>query len=317
MAVEHTQVNEFMPFPTFSKLTLAQREMYESVINRYPPIADLSFANLVNFWDSFDGLSISELNNNFVISYWLPGLEKHSGLSLIGTRKVDESISAIFDYQLLKGDAARLVNVPEFVVQNIRFPELYIIREQRALSECVVDIKKFYPLDGMISHRRWAVKRFLNSFDTADIQIKSIDLSSEDNRQLLIDKVVELRAKRGTINKTYAIEQQAIVNAITNADTAGLENVCIFVQGELQSFCLYGLPSEEGYAIMSHARISYDLPHNFDYSVYAFAKWFAENDIKYVNLEADLGFMGMRMLKVLLGPANYFRKYTIEPAGQI
>jgi hypothetical protein len=305
----------FKSFPEFARLTFDQREVYEAIADKYPPIADLSFSNLMNFWGSYDGLFISELNGNLVISYWLPGLEKYSGLALIGTRKIDESISTIFDHQKNKGEKPRITNVPEFVVQNIRYPELFTLKEERALSECIIDIKKFYPLEGMINHRKWAVKRYLSANDSQNIEVKSIDLSTESNKELLLDKVKELKGKRGAINNTYAIEQQSIVNAITNADLTGMENVCLFVRGELQAFCLYDLPADEDYLIIGHARISYELAHGFDYAVYAFAKWFAEHDIKYVNLEADLGFMGMRILKVVLGPSNFFRKYAIKPAG--
>jgi hypothetical protein len=62
--------------------------------------------------------------------------------------------------------------------------------------------------------------------------------------------------------------------------------------------------------------IDNDIPYIFDYLVYAFSRWFFDKGVRYVNIDSDLGLPLARMLKVALGPVNYFRKYTIEPANR-
>lgn len=313
MALETQDAHTFKTFPEFSKLTLADKEAYEELIANYPPIADISFGELINWWDAFDSLAIASLNGNLVISYWLPGIEKLSGLSLVGTRKIDQSLCAIFDYQKERGEPPQVVNVPEFVVSSVRFPELFVFTEQRALNEYVFSFEKFYPLEHMVGHRRWAVKRFLANVGEENIQLKSIDLSASANKQLLLQKVRQWHGK-GAVNTTFALERDAIRSAIAQGESIGLENICLFVGGELHGFCLYQLATDPSYTLLSHARIGREIPHTFNYALHAFAEWFLSQGITFVNMHSDLGMLDMRMIKLAMGPVNFFRKYKIEPA---
>src|SRR5689334_17126748 len=121
----------FKTFPEFSKLTLADKAEYEALIKDYSPVYDVSFPALMSWWNTLGEMSISVLNNNLVVPYWLPGDERRSGLSLIGTNDIDESLCVLFDYLRDKGDPVRLVNVPEFVVTNVRYPGLFTFKEDR------------------------------------------------------------------------------------------------------------------------------------------------------------------------------------------
>jgi hypothetical protein len=314
MTKQITQNDKIKTFPEFSALCADYRDEFESATREFPPLADLSYAAIMSHWNTLDGAAVSRLNGNLVISYWLPGHEKLSGLSIVGKYKLDESICEIFDHQRNQGEKPRLVNVPEQIITQLRYPELFAFKEQRSHHEYILDLKKLYPLAGVVNHRRWSVNRFLNNIGEDNVSIRSIDLTQESNQQLMLQKTEELKQSRGALNKTYAFEQEALHNAILYPERSNFENVCLFVNGELQAYCLYDLPEDPDYAIVCHARISYELPHAFNYSVYAFGKWFADMGIKYLNLESDLGYFDMRMFKTILGPSNFFRKYTIEPA---
>src|ERR1700729_1753334 len=117
------KVARFKTFPEFSKLTIANKKEYEALISDYPPIYDLSFSSLMTWWNPLNSMCVAQLNDNLVMPYWLPGEGVHSGLSFIGTNKVDESLCVIFDYQQSKGEVPRLINVPEFVINSIQYPD--------------------------------------------------------------------------------------------------------------------------------------------------------------------------------------------------
>lgn len=72
----------FKTFPEFSKLTLNDKDEYEALIKDYPPVYDMMFIGRMTWWDQLDSAAVSMLNGNLVVSYWLPGDEKHSGLSI-------------------------------------------------------------------------------------------------------------------------------------------------------------------------------------------------------------------------------------------
>ena len=74
----------FKTFPEFSKLTLNDREEYESYIKDFPPISDILFASIMVWWGALDGLAVSKLNDNLVISYWIPGDENTQDFLSLG-----------------------------------------------------------------------------------------------------------------------------------------------------------------------------------------------------------------------------------------
>ncbi|MBX6334320.1 hypothetical protein IRY61_03210 [Candidatus Saccharibacteria bacterium] len=112
------------------------------------------------WWNSLGGLKVSQLNGNLVISYWLPGDEELSGLSLVGTRNIDESICTIFDYLSDNNELPRLVNIPDFVVQNIRYPELFRFRMAGSADEYLLSLHKFASIDTMPQLMRMRARRF-------------------------------------------------------------------------------------------------------------------------------------------------------------
>src|SRR5689334_20268559 len=89
----------FSTFPEFGRLTLKDKAQYEAYIRDMPPVDDISFSALMGWWNPLDNMSVAELNGNLVVPYWMAGAERHSGLSLIGTENIDQSIATIFDYQ--------------------------------------------------------------------------------------------------------------------------------------------------------------------------------------------------------------------------
>lgn len=302
----------FKTFPEFSKLTPADRRAYEALIKDFPPISDISFGTLMVWWNVLDSLAIALLNGNLVISYWLPGDERHSGLSLVGTNLIDESICAILDHLKSEGRPARLVHVPEFVVSELRYPELFAFHEERSYDECVLSVGRIYPLSHVPIYRRRNIRRFLLDTDEDRIVVKSLDLSDEENQRMILESLAKW-PKKG-LNQSITIALDSIKAALKQADALGIENVVLFIDGVLQAFCLYQLPHDKRYAIISHVRVNYDIPRIFDFMTYAFARWFADQGVSRLNIEMDFGVSTLRIIKLMLKPDNFFRKYTIEPA---
>ncbi|HVU59517.1 MAG TPA: phosphatidylglycerol lysyltransferase domain-containing protein [Candidatus Saccharimonadales bacterium] len=303
------QTGEFKTFPEFSKLTFNDRKRYEALIAEYPPISNISFAGLKLWWDQLSGCAVARLNGNLVISYWFPGDEKRSGLSLIGTNKIDESMQTIFDYLREKGDPARLVHVPEFVLEKISQPDLYSCRGERGCDEYIYEVAKFYPMNHTTAYRRRRIRKFLAAVNEDRIIIRSLDLSKAENQQLLLD----CQWPRRGINSIVGAFDECWEDTIRYADLLGLENVCIYVDGELAAYILYVQPADRRYIVLRHVKVDYRIPRILDYVIYRFAGWLHERGIAYVNMDSDLGLPFLRMFMLALGPSNYFRMYTIMP----
>ena len=306
-----SQPQAFKTFPEFSKLTFNDRKHYEALIRDYPPISNYSFAGLKLWWDPLSSCAVSLLNDNLVISYWWPEFERMNGLSLIGTNKIDESICTIFDYQRAKGEVPKLVHVPEFVLSNLEYPEMFMLKSERGVDEYVYEVAKFYPIHNLTSFRRHRVKKFLSDISEERVILKSIDFSKAENQDLLLN----CRWPKKGINNLGSIFDETWQSTITHADLLGLENVCLYIDGELHAYMLYLVPADKRYIIFRHAKVDYSVPRLFDYMVYAFARWLSDKGAVYFNLDSDVGLPFLRMLMIALGPVNYFRMYTVRPVG--
>lgn len=302
----------FKTFPEFSKLTLDDREEYEAFIKDLPPIGDAMFAGLMTWWNPLGHMSVSVLNNNLVVPYWLPGDDKHSGLSLLGTNKVDESFCTIFDHLRDGEEDPRLVNVPEFVISSVRYPEMFSFRGERCRDEYVLSASQYFPLKNINGFRRHKVERILSEIGEDKIVVKSLDLHDRGQRDMLLDAALRWQAKN--INNYGKLEIEAIKAAINHSEVLGSENVCLFVDGQLHGFVLYAVPTDKRYINVHCVKATNKNALGFELMAYAFAKWFTDRGVMYVNVNADYGLMRLRMFMLTLGPVNFFRKYIVEPA---
>jgi hypothetical protein len=302
----------FKTFPEFSKLTLADREEYEAFIKDFPPIHDISFAGLMTWWDTLDNISVAELNGNLVVPYWIVGNEKRSGLSLIGTNEIDESLCTIFDHLRDKDEPVRLVNVPEFVVRNVKYPDMFNFSNDRVYDEYVLSISDYYPIKNMNTFRRRKVERQLAKFDEKNIVIRSLDLGRKENRDFLWQMTQAWQPKG--INNYGKHEMDAMKQCIEYSEKLGIDNVCMFVDGEMYGFCLYEIGVDGRYASIRHIKATHAGTLGFELIAHMFSKWFAERGVLYCNVASDFGLMRLRMFMLTLGPVNFFRKYIIEPA---
>lgn len=304
----------FKTFPEFSKLTLADREEYESYIKDFPPVADISFVSMMTWWDGIGSADVSVLNGNLVISFWVPGDERKTGLALVGTNDTEASICTIFDHLRSKGEKPRLTNVPEFVVHSMRYPELFKFGSQYSEDEYIISLPRLCDLEQIPSFRRSRIQRFMKEYKNHDIKVRSLDLASKDNQAMLI-RVSESWPKSG-FNDLGSVETKVMNFCVNNAAEVGVGNLCLFIDDKVQAFYLYHRSLDGVYILSDHGRFNYDISNIFDYVAFSFSKHFLDSGSEFVNLHADMGFAKLRVFKLALRPSNFFRKYTIEPAKQ-
>ena len=302
----------FKTFPEFSRLTIADRDEYESYIESYPPVSDISFALLMTWWNTTDNMAVALLNGNLVLSYWIPGDEKHSGLSLIGTRRVDESLCILFDYLRDKGDPVKLVNVPSFVLNRVQYPELFSFKEDRRYDEYVVPVVNYYPLENITVPKRIRIRRRLRALEPSEVIVKELDLTDSEDKKLLISLGDAWRHKN--INNYGTHERDAMKIAIDEARQLGVHCISLFVDGELYGFCLFEYMLDEQYVTVIYVKATHQSSLGYELMLYKFAEWFSAKGVTYVNLGADMGLMRLRMFMLTIGPTNFFRKYAIYPA---
>lgn len=147
-----------------------------------------------------------------------------------------------------------------------------------------------------------------------NILAKSVDLRTRHHQQLLLNTADAWWHRN--INNFGTVERKSMEKAIRHAPELGIENVCLFINGELRGFCLYKVPADKRYVIVCHVKATHRALLGYDLIAYQFAKWFADRGVLYANLNSDEGLLPLRMFMFTLGPSNFFRKYQIYPAGE-
>lgn len=273
-------------------------------------MADISFGSLMTWWNELHDVKVAYLNDNLVIQYWLHENEQNSGLSLIGTNKIDESICEIFDYLRNGSFPVKLVNVPHFVIDHVAYSIMFTFKEQRDFYEYVISLEKFYPMDNLVWYRRKKIERQLSQF--GDIFVRKLDLRTEDNQKLVLDMIDT--SWDMNLNNFGKLEQNAVRMSVLRAREIGIENICLFIEGKLQGICLYQEPSDKNFIILNHIKVGSKSLVGYDLMAHLFAKWLVEQGIKFANINSDAGLIRLRMLMLAFGPENFFRKYTVEPS---
>lgn len=301
----------FKSFPEFRHLKLDDRVAYENFIKQFPPISDISFPKIIDWWEFFGDLRLAELNGNLVVSYENYTDERALGLSLVGKNDIDGSICQIFDYLKQNDHPVRLVNVPEFVVELIDYPEMFNFTPSYRDDEYVLDLTRFATIENCSALKRRRIKQFMQNNLQNQVKLKSVNLNYESTRQKLLDAIDGWPHKG--VNALGGLETRVLRGRINSDEDTGVRNACIFINGELQAYLIYHLLHDKEYIMITHCRVNYSIPGMFDYMTYAFSKYFTDKGFKYANIHSDLDSVRMRVLKIALKPAKFFRKYTIEP----
>lgn len=315
MVVRKLHINMLPTFPDFRPLSLADKKLYDQLVAEYPPLADISFATLHIWWNLEKQLSVSTLNGNLVINYHLPFDRRNSGYCLIGTHRVDESLEAIFQDLKKRGRSPRLVHVPEFVIKKIRHRGSFSLTEELDYNEYILDAYELAKLEGSL-HRstRREINHFLKDVGSRKLSIRPLDLEKPGAADELYKTLMKWDASHPSKNDPDHAENLAIKAALEQAVDLELEHLGLYVDDVLHAFLLYHRPAEKEYYLMNHLRTSHEIPYMFDFMIHHLASQALQNDVRYLNIEMDLGIENLRSHKMRLRPVEFFRKYTVRPA---
>jgi hypothetical protein len=304
-------------FPHFAPLTLEDKDAYNQLVEDYPPFSNISFTSLHIWWNLEGKLAMSYLNNNLVIYYHVSYDTKNTGYSLIGRHDLDKSIDTLFSYLRGRQEPVRLVHVPEFVKQKIAHQQNYIIEEEPDYNEYILDSQALARLDNSDHGRtRRKIKRFLREVEDRKIEIKPLDLSSDTAKEQLFKAITEWEKAQTPNNDPDHTEQLALKKTLAHAEVLDIRHLGLYVDDKLSAVILYHSTPDKQYYILNHLKVDYSIPYIFDYMTHHIANKAVQDNVKFLNMEMDLGIENLRQHKMGLKPVEFFRQYTIRPADR-
>lgn len=300
-------------FPNFIPLGIELNKLYSDATKHLETYSDIDFATLQIWWNLSEKLTICQLNSNLVINYHQPFDESHSGLSLIGKHKVDESIREIFEYLRTRHETIRLVNVPWYCVQNIKDKSKFDLIEELDFNEYILDSDMLVKMDGKNYEQiRKNIRKFIKSTDEKVLELKELNLSLEEVREEVLASIAkwEEASPKNDPDKT---EMQAMQKSLTHAESLNIKSLGVYINKELHGIQIYHQTEDKQYFIMHHLKVNYTNPHITDFMAHEMAKKANSEGVPYLNIEMDLGIENLRIHKMSLRPIKFLQKYTVLP----
>ncbi len=314
--LSYTGLKMLPDFPDFAPLALEDKDEYNRLVQDYLPFSNISFASLHIWWNLEGKLAMSSLNGNLVIYYHISYDPKNTGYSLIGRHDPDSSIDALFDYLRGKQEPVRLVHVPDFVIEKIEHKDRYVIEEEPDYNEYILDSRALASLEGSNHSRtRRKVKRFLREVEDSRLEIKALDLSSEDAKQRLFEAITAWEESQPSRNDPGHTEHQALRKTLAHAEALDIRHLGLYIDGKLSAVILYHSSPDKQYYILNHLKVDYSIPYIFDYMTHHIADRAVRDNVKFLNMEMDLGIENLRQHKLGLRPVEFFRQYSVRPTG--
>jgi hypothetical protein len=303
-------------FPDFQNLELDDRQEYEELTSQLEPVSDISFSTLQIWWNFEKKLAISNLLGNVVINYYQPFDAENSGMTLAGDEKVNEAAEHLMDYLASTGSPRKLIHVPEFTAKELD-QEKFDLVEEPDYNEYVLDTEALCKLEGGdFSRLRRKVNRFLRESEGKEISVTKLNLADPTVQESVFESIKHWEEKSGKDNDPEHTEHAAIQNTLRFVSEFGIENLCIYVDGQLGAVAFYEPTADGQYYIVHHLKVDYEHMHIFEYMTHQLALKAQENHVPFLNYEMDLGLPSLRQFKQGLRPVRYFKKFTVYPKGE-
>lgn len=301
--------NTLTEFPNFQPLTIKSKSAVEEIVGKFPPYSDFNFVSMYS-WNLDNKMQISHLYDNLIVLF-KDYTSDDQFLTFIGDNKIDETINTLLDYAKDHNLLNSLHLIPEHVIELIKQPANYAIKEDRDGHDYVVLAIKFSELKGS----DYAAKRNgINKFKTQHgerITKKKLKID-----QTVAKEMVEtFHNWRNESDKSIAETENellAVEKLVNDAHEFNLSVLGIYIDDTMVGYSIYEL-LPNNYAIGHFEKALKSHPGLYDYLKHSTALDLHEQGVTHINYEQDLGIENLRYSKMLLHPETFLKKYTITP----
>ncbi len=289
----------------FKRLSLAEKENYESILFRVPERScEYSFANLflwgrqqvaflhgcAAFFSHFEGRSV----------YPYP----------IGPGDRKAVVEEILLDARERGIPCRLVSLNEADRQELEnwFPGKFLFREDRDSFDYVYDINDLADLAGKkLQKKRNHINRFLSA--NPDYQLLPLDPCHLGPAMEMVNEWFRSRIRSDT-QHSYLLESIAMARGFRHYEKLGFEGAALMVGGEIAAVTMATRLSEAVFDVhFEKAREDIDGAYtavNREFARYLRGK---HPEVKYLNREDDMGLDGLRRAKLSYCPHHMAQKH--------
>jgi uncharacterized protein len=296
-------------FPEMSPKSAICREDVSALLADLPPYSDYTFGSL-RYWNTGDRLRLAESHGSLVVRFndYLTGEEFFGVAGTTGVVQAAEEVMAVTgvtSLHLLPAETAELLLAGGWEVSADHDQDDYIL-----------DLDAWCTLDGRHHRdRRRRMRRFQRTYSTARYRVARANSWAE--ACYAVEVVVKEWTTANPAKTGYASEELAAIARMLylGERDSGLaidilwvdELPALFAATEVLGggWGSYHFGKAAGWAPDAEAFAEVEILNRLR----------VEGGVRWLNLEQDLGLMGLRRHKEKLGPCMMLRKFTATPPG--
>lgn len=301
-------------FPAFKRLERGDREEVERLTAVVPPYSDFNFVSLW-CWDTDDVCEISRLNDNLVVKLKDYATDEVF-LSFLGLNAVPETATALLAFARQQGIEPSLRLVPAEVIEANRDLRRHVsVVEDPGSFDYVLSIEEWVGLHGgKFRNKRNAIHGFERKHAP---EFRLIDVHSRQIQREMVQVFLlwsEKKKRFGlgeTRNELLAMRRAFSVDRVCDLTCFG-----VYEQDVMRGFSINQMLGD-GYAMGHFWKADHSLSGIYAYMLHNSCRYFADRQLRFFNIEQDLGKSGLAFSKHLYRPAHLFRKYAISPLSEV
>ena len=295
-------------FPYFKNISIQNKETIESFTVNFLPYSDYNFVSLWAY-NTRDDAKISLLNNNLTILF-RDYITNELFYSFIGKTMIFETINILLDKAINENITPKLKLIPEeTILTDKKLLDFFKIDEDRDNFDYLLSINELSELKGSkYAGYRKDINRFYRKFPHA--HVKNIDINDDRIKNEIINLFNIWTRGKNKDSDSVSIEFDAIKRVLLYSRSLELFSFGLYDRDNLIGFSIIDL-NRDYYAQSHFMKINpayyggtYFLRHNF-------AKTLNAMGYKYLNIEQDLGILGLRAAKEHSNPLGFLKKYVV------
>jgi hypothetical protein len=295
-------------FPKFDNLEYEHKQEVENFTASQEPYSDFNFTSMWS-WNVKNQMRLSKLNNNLVVKFtdYVSGKPFYS---FLGVTKVDDTVTQLMNLSRAEGITPELKLLTEETIKATT-PEMFSIKEDRDNFDYILSVERLKQFQGT----RFASKRnYLRKFKDRNpsAEVRRINLAEKGIQKKVMDLFDTWHANKSP-DMSYAVQEFKALSRFLEMPVSSTHiSIGAFIGDELAAFWLLE-KIKKNFCISHYEKANVrDFIGAYPYLVNESAKLLAEEEIKYINFEQDLGIEGLRESKRSYDPCAYLRQYVLN-----
>lgn len=287
-------------FPNFKKIAPEDISLLNTFVLDFPPYSEFSPVTILS-WNYDNSSLYSFLDNNLILQTKDEFHENHI-ITFLGSKNQDQVLNSISKLNI------PICLVPAESLIGINTQNFHIIKNPNNY-DYIYDLEELSLMQGKCyAKKRNIINRFKRTYKT--VYTSPLTIEDPNNH----DKINEINDKwikyKSGIKFFDCRENKAINNLFKLTQFLNIISFGLYDNGEMIGYIIYEKHASDW--VIGHFMKSDPKYENAnDYLVHETATALLTMNFKYLNLEQDLGFNGLKISKKAWNPKFYLEKSNI------